>query len=65
VEEVKGGSVEQSKGIQLIAKQMTGMERVTQGAAARAEEGAATGQQMQAHADSLHGIVQSLHAMVG
>lgn len=65
VEEVKSGSAEQSRGIRLIAKQMTEMERVTQGAAARAEEGAATGEQMQAYADSLNGIVQSLHAMVG
>jgi methyl-accepting chemotaxis protein/methyl-accepting chemotaxis protein-1 (serine sensor receptor) len=65
VDEVKSGSEEQSRGIQLIASKMTEMERVTQGSAARAEQGAATGQQMQAQADSLRNIVQELHAMLG
>jgi len=65
VEEVRSGSAEQSKGIGLIAKQMTDMELVTQGAASKAEEGAATGQEMQAYAESLHAIVKNLHAMVG
>ena len=65
VEEVKSGSAEQSKGISQIAKQMVDMERVTQAAAARAEESAATGEQMNASANSLDSIVQSLRRMVG
>jgi methyl-accepting chemotaxis protein/methyl-accepting chemotaxis protein-1 (serine sensor receptor) len=65
VEEVKSGSLEQTKGIQLIATQMSTIEKITQSAAASAEEGAATGEQMQAQASSLHGIVRHLRAMVG
>ena len=65
VEEVKAGSLEQTKGIQLISTQMSTIEKVTQSAAASAEEGAATGEQMQAQASSLHGIVRHLRAMVG
>jgi methyl-accepting chemotaxis protein len=44
---------------------MTTIEKVTQSAAASAEEGAATGEEMQAQANSLHGIVRDLRAMVG
>jgi methyl-accepting chemotaxis protein len=65
VDEVKTGSAEQAKGIQLISTQMTTIERVTQSAAASAEEGAATGEQMQAQANSLAGIVKDLRQMVG
>ena len=65
VNEVKSGSSEQSKGIQLIANKITEIERVTQGSADRAQQGAATGEEMQAQASALHGIVRKLHAMVG
>jgi methyl-accepting chemotaxis protein len=65
VEEVKSGSLEQTKGIQLISAQMSTIEKVTQSAAASAEEGAATGEEMQAQANSLHGIVRNLREMVG
>jgi methyl-accepting chemotaxis protein/methyl-accepting chemotaxis protein-1 (serine sensor receptor) len=65
VDEVKSGSDEQTRGIQLISSQMTTIEKVTQSAAASAEEGAATGEEMQAQANSLHGIVRDLRAMVG
>jgi methyl-accepting chemotaxis protein len=65
VEEVKSGSLEQTKGIQLISTQMTTIEKITQSAAASAEEGAATGEEMQAQANSLHGIVKNLREMVG
>jgi methyl-accepting chemotaxis protein len=65
VDEVKSGSAEQTKGIQLISSQMTTIEKVTQSAAASAEEGAATGEEMQAQANSLHGIVRDLRALVG
>jgi methyl-accepting chemotaxis protein/methyl-accepting chemotaxis protein-1 (serine sensor receptor) len=65
VDEVKSGSAEQSKGIHLISTQMNTIEKVTQRAAAGAEEGAATGEEMQAQADSLHGIVRNLRTMVG
>jgi methyl-accepting chemotaxis protein len=65
VEEVKSGSLEQTRGIQLISAQMTTIEKITQSAAASAEEGAATGEEMQAQASSLHGIVRQLRTMVG
>ncbi|HEY2036120.1 MAG TPA: methyl-accepting chemotaxis protein [Steroidobacteraceae bacterium] len=65
VEEVKSGSLEQTRGIQLISSQMTTIEKITQSAAASAEEGAATGEEMQAQASSLHGIVRHLREMVG
>ncbi|HEX4652497.1 MAG TPA: methyl-accepting chemotaxis protein [Granulicella sp.] len=65
VDEVKSGSLEQTKGIQLISTQMNTIEKITQSAAASAEEGAATGEQMQAQANSLHGIVRHLREMVG
>jgi methyl-accepting chemotaxis protein len=65
VEEVKSGSLEQTKGIQLISAQMSTIEKVTQSAAASAEEGAATGEEMQAQANSLAGIVRNLREMVG
>jgi methyl-accepting chemotaxis protein len=65
VEEVKSGSLEQTRGIQLISTQMTTIEKITQSAAASAEEGAATGEEMQAQASSLHAIVRHLRAMVG
>jgi methyl-accepting chemotaxis protein/methyl-accepting chemotaxis protein-1 (serine sensor receptor) len=65
VDEVKSGSDEQTRGIQLISGQMTTIEKITQSAAASAEEGAATGEEMQAQANSLHGIVRDLRALVG
>jgi methyl-accepting chemotaxis protein len=65
VEEVKSGSLEQTRGIQLISAQMSTIEKVTQSAAASAEEGAATGEEMQAQANSLAGIVRNLREMVG
>ncbi|HEX4652372.1 MAG TPA: methyl-accepting chemotaxis protein [Granulicella sp.] len=65
VDEVRFGSAEQSKGIQMIATQMGTIEKVTQRAAASAEEGAATGEEMRAQADSLNGIVKGLRSMVG
>jgi methyl-accepting chemotaxis protein len=65
VDEVKSGSLEQTKGIQLISTQMNTIEKITQSAAASAEEGAATGEEMQAQANSLAGIVRNLREMVG
>jgi len=65
VDEVKSGSAEQTKGIELISSKMAHIEKITQSAAANAEEGAATGEQMQAQATSLHGIVETLRVMVG
>jgi len=65
VDGVKTGSDEQAKGAGQISIAMTGIEKVTQNSAAGAEQGAATGQQMFAQADSLQTIVDELHAMVG
>ncbi len=65
VDEVKTSSDEQSKGIHVISSQVSNIERITQSAAASAEEGAATGQQMHAQAEALHRIVHDLRKMVG
>lgn len=65
VEAVKQGSDQQAHGANQILSAMTNIEAVTQASAAGAEEGAATGQQMNAQANSLRSVVEVLHAMVG
>jgi methyl-accepting chemotaxis protein len=65
IEEVTLSSDEQAKGVSLIASKMSEMERSTQSSAAQAQQGAATGKQMQMEASSFHDIVQELHALVG
>ena len=65
MEAVKQGSDQQAYGANQILSAMTNIEAVTQASAAGAEEGAATGQQMNAQANSLRSVVEVLHAMVG
>ena len=48
VDEVHVGSQEQTRGIEQVAKAVTQMERVTQSAAASAEEGAAAAEELTA-----------------
>jgi methyl-accepting chemotaxis protein len=65
VGEMKAGSDEQAKGAQQIARAMTNIEKVTQESAAHAEEGVTTSEEMNAQAESLREVVETLHAMVG
>lgn len=65
VEAVKQGSDQQARGAEQILTAMTNIEKVTQSSAAGAEEGAATGEEMNAQADALRGVVDLLYSMVG
>jgi methyl-accepting chemotaxis protein/methyl-accepting chemotaxis protein-1 (serine sensor receptor) len=65
VDEVNIGSQEQAKGIEAIARALSEMDRVTQGTAAAAEEGASASEEMSAQARSLSRIVGELRAMAG
>ncbi len=64
VDEVHGGSQEQARGIEQVAKALTNMEQLTQRAAAGAEESAAASAQLSAQADSMRLSVQQLDALV-
>ena len=64
VDEVSAGSAEQAKGLDQIAGSMSQMEQVTQKAAAGAEESAAAGQELNAHAASLLSLVRELKMVV-
>ncbi len=65
VEEVRGGSEDQARGFDEIAKAITRMGQVTQGAAANAEETAAAAVQLNSESEALNGVVRQLTAMVG
>ena len=65
VEEVSLGSLEQTRGIEQVAKALTQMEQVTQQSAANAEESAAASEQLTAQASALMEVVHQLIAMVG
>lgn len=65
VEEVNLGSLEQTRGIDQIAKALTQMEQVTQQSAANAEESAAAAEELTAQASTLMEVVHGLSAMVG
>ena len=65
VDEVSLGSVEQTRGIEQIAKALTQMEQVTQQSAANAEESAAAAEELTAQAATLMEVVRGLSAMVG
>jgi methyl-accepting chemotaxis protein len=65
VDEINLGSLEQSKGIDQIAKAIHEMEQVTQGNAANAEQSAAAAQQLTAQSRTVQEIVDHLNAMVG
>jgi methyl-accepting chemotaxis protein/methyl-accepting chemotaxis protein-1 (serine sensor receptor) len=62
VDEVSMGSLEQSRGIEQIAKAIAQME---QGNAANAEESAAAAEELTAQSETLKEIVDRLNAMVG
>jgi methyl-accepting chemotaxis protein/methyl-accepting chemotaxis protein-1 (serine sensor receptor) len=64
VDEINLGSVEQSRGIDQIARSISQMEQVTQSNAANAEQSAAAAEQLNAQAEAMKDIVKSLRAMV-
>jgi methyl-accepting chemotaxis protein/methyl-accepting chemotaxis protein-1 (serine sensor receptor) len=65
VDEVSLGSLEQTRGIEQIAKALTQMEQVTQQSAANAEESAAAAEELTAQASTLMEVVEQLGSMVG
>jgi methyl-accepting chemotaxis protein len=65
VDEVKAGSEEQARGIEQVARSIVQMRKVTQTAAAGAEESAASAAELNAQSDALKGIVHRLTSMVG
>lgn len=65
VDEVSVGSQEQSRGIAQIGKAIMHMERMTQNAAATAEESASAAEELNAQSMALNDIARSLTAMVG
>jgi methyl-accepting chemotaxis protein/methyl-accepting chemotaxis protein-1 (serine sensor receptor) len=64
VDDVSAGAQEQGGGIEQIASAMSQMERVTQTAAASAEEGSAAGQELSAQSQTLQSLVERLKASV-
>jgi methyl-accepting chemotaxis protein/methyl-accepting chemotaxis protein-1 (serine sensor receptor) len=65
VDEVNLSSQEQSRGIAQIGKAVTQMERMTQNAAATAEESASAAEELNAQSMALNDIAGHLTAMVG
>ncbi|MBV9266829.1 MAG: MCP four helix bundle domain-containing protein [Acidobacteriaceae bacterium] len=65
VDEVHFGSQEQAAGIEQVTKAVTQMEKVTQSAAANAEEGASAAAQLDAQSKTVMDVVERLSAMVG
>lgn len=65
VNEVSGGSREQTTGIEQIGKALTQMERVTQSIAASSEETASAAEELNAQAASLRTMVAGLGLVVG
>ena len=63
--EVQQGSQEQTRGMEHISRAILQMEQVTQQTAANAEENAAAGEQLSAHAETLLRISHDLTLMVG
>jgi len=65
VDEVSLSSVEQTRGIEQVAKAITQMEQVTQNSAASAEEGASAAEELTAQSEAMKDVVERLSAMVG
>jgi methyl-accepting chemotaxis protein/methyl-accepting chemotaxis protein-1 (serine sensor receptor) len=65
VEEVNQGGLEQTRGIQEVAKAVLQMQQVTQTTAAGAEEGAAAAQELTSQSEALKALVTRLTDMVG
>jgi methyl-accepting chemotaxis protein len=65
VDDVSRGSQEQTRGIEQISKAILELQQLTQSTAASAEQGAASGQELSAHALALDESVQVLHSVIG
>ncbi len=65
VDEVSTGSVEQTRGIEQVARAIVHMEKVTQSTAASAEENAAASETLTAESKGLEEAIERLAAMVG
>lgn len=65
VDEVHVGSQEQARGIDQVARAVTQMQQVTQKTASNAEEGAASGRELDANAERLGQLVLRMNAIVG
>ncbi len=65
VDQINSASTEQSRGISQIASSLSQMEKVTQAAAATAEESAAAAQELTSQSDVLNHIVLRLGELVG
>ena len=64
VDDVNVGSQQQVRGIESIGKAISQMERVTQTAAAGAQESASTATELDAQADALKSVVSQLDSML-
>jgi methyl-accepting chemotaxis protein/methyl-accepting chemotaxis protein-1 (serine sensor receptor) len=64
VDEVNLGSQEQARGIEQISKAISQMDRVTQGTAASAEEGASASEELSAQAEAMGHAVHKLARLV-
>jgi methyl-accepting chemotaxis protein len=64
VDEVNLGSQEQARGIEQISKAISQMDRVTQGTAASAEEGASASEELSAQAEAMGHAVHKLSRLV-
>jgi hypothetical protein len=65
VTDVSQASREQSEGISQVARAVVGMEKITQGNAASAEESAAASEELNAQAETSRAIVRDLESLVG
>lgn len=63
VQEVSLAGDDQAKGVEQIARALTHLEGITQRTAASAEQNAAAGEQLQAHARSMHEVVTVLESL--
>lgn len=62
---VMEGSVQQATGMEQISRTVHDIQRITQGNASAAEEGASAGEELSAQAAQLHSVVESLRIMIG
>jgi methyl-accepting chemotaxis protein/methyl-accepting chemotaxis protein-1 (serine sensor receptor) len=63
--DVRERSVEQARGVEQISAAVVQLEQITQKIAANAEEGAAAGEELAAHAAAVDGSVANLAKMLG
>ena len=64
IEEIRTGSIEQSRGVDQINQAISQMEQVTQSSAAQAEQSAASASELSAEAAAMSGVVARLRVLV-